>query len=57
MNKSLLKLLHEACGLKLLMAILISKITLAVLPVTVCVQQGPVLALTVWDSVTLQPCS
>lgn len=40
MNKSLLKLLHEACGLKLLMVILISRTTLAVLPVTVCVQQS-----------------
>lgn len=53
MNKSLLKLLHEACGLKLFMEILISKIMLAVLPVTVCVQQSPVVALTVWGSVTL----
>lgn len=38
MNKGLLKLLHEACGLGLFMVIL----TLAVLPVSVCAQKSPV---------------
>lgn len=40
MSKSLLKLVHEACGLKLLLAILISKIKLAALPVTVCTMES-----------------
>lgn len=52
MSKRLLKLVHEACGLKLLRAILISEIKLAH-----CVQESLLQALTVWDSVTLLPCS
>lgn len=36
MSKSLFKLVHEACGLKLLLGILISKIKLAAPLVTLC---------------------
>lgn len=40
MSKSLLKLVHEACGLKLLLAILTSKIKLAALLVTLCTAES-----------------
>lgn len=39
MSKRLLELVHEACGLKLLLAILLSKIKLAVL-VTLCTTES-----------------
>lgn len=40
MSKSLFKLVHEACGLKLLLAIPISKIELAALLVTLCTTES-----------------
>lgn len=40
MSKRLLKLVHEACGLKLLWAILISEIKLAALLVTLCTTES-----------------